>query len=215
MSLANGSLPPFLFLTILLILHFRAVVKYMKRLDFDLSHFERDAKGWLVEAEVKYFPPEDLAEAQSWATSESPKFFYSFNYVDAEANLGYIGFVSSRVGKCDPSPPDQPLRVLDLFAGAGGLSFGLHQAGLHVATAIEYSQDAADNYKHTHGGTDILVGDTVAIKIALQYMVQTYAEQNESTKQFCSNDTRWVCLRFVNTLNIPRSPSDFAATLYG
>lgn len=40
--------------------------------------------------------------------------------------------------------------VLDLFAGAGGLSEGLHMASWDVAVAVELNKDAADTYRHNH-----------------------------------------------------------------
>ena len=40
----------------------------------------------------------------------------------------------------------QPPRVLDLFAGCGGLSLGLHRAGFHIAGAIEKDMHAARSH---------------------------------------------------------------------
>lgn len=41
--------------------------------------------------------------------------------------------------------------VLDVFAGAGGLSIGLAEAGFEPAAAIEFVEDAARSYAHRHG----------------------------------------------------------------
>jgi len=43
-----------------------------------------------------------------------------------------------------------PIRFLDLFAGAGGLSIGLAAAGFEPAGAIEISEDAANTYEAWH-----------------------------------------------------------------
>lgn len=40
---------------------------------------------------------------------------------------------------------DHPIGI-DLFAGAGGFSLGFHQAGFHMAAAVEYDVDAAMTY---------------------------------------------------------------------
>ena len=39
------------------------------------------------------------------------------------------------------------MRALDLFAGAGGFSLGLQQAGIEVVAAIEWDRDAAATYR--------------------------------------------------------------------
>ena len=44
-----------------------------------------------------------------------------------------------------PAPPDQPVGV-DLFAGAGGFSLGMKNAGFHVAGAVEHDVHAALTY---------------------------------------------------------------------
>jgi len=43
-----------------------------------------------------------------------------------------------------------PLRVIDLFCGAGGLSLGLKRAGLHVVLSNEFSADAEWTYRANH-----------------------------------------------------------------
>ena len=49
--------------------------------------------------------------------------------------------------------------VLDLFAGAGGLSHGLAMAGLHPAGAVEIHPHAALTYQRNHPGSPVLVKD--------------------------------------------------------
>ncbi|SDA14851.1 DNA (cytosine-5)-methyltransferase 1 [Nitrosospira sp. Nsp18] len=51
------------------------------------------------------------------------------------------------------------IAVVDLFAGAGGLSYGLHQAGFNVALALEQDLWAADTYRANHSSTKLIVED--------------------------------------------------------
>ena len=48
------------------------------------------------------------------------------------------------------------LKALDLFAGCGGLSFGLEEAGIDVVLANEIDEWAADTYAHNHPDTQLL-----------------------------------------------------------
>ncbi len=51
-----------------------------------------------------------------------------------------------------------PINAIDLFCGAGGLSCGLHNAGINVPLGIELNQIAADTYEHNLPG-QIIVDD--------------------------------------------------------
>lgn len=51
------------------------------------------------------------------------------------------------------------LKVLDLFAGCGGLSLGLSQAGFQVVAAVEIDQWAADTYRRNHLGVEVIQAD--------------------------------------------------------
>jgi len=51
------------------------------------------------------------------------------------------------------------LKALDLFAGCGGLSFGLDEAGIDVVLANEADAWAADTYEYNHPDTHMLRGD--------------------------------------------------------
>jgi DNA (cytosine-5)-methyltransferase 1 len=53
--------------------------------------------------------------------------------------------------------------VLDIFAGAGGLSIGLEQAGFTVAAAAEWDRDACETYAGAHPRADLLEGDVTAM----------------------------------------------------
>jgi DNA (cytosine-5)-methyltransferase 1 len=59
------------------------------------------------------------------------------------------GWVPSPAGLLIPPSAakryDRPVGI-DLFAGAGGFSLGCHQAGVHMAAAVEFDADAAITY---------------------------------------------------------------------
>lgn len=51
------------------------------------------------------------------------------------------------------------LRVLDLFAGVGGLSKGFENAGFEIAGAIEYDKTIADSLQKNHKDTVVFADD--------------------------------------------------------
>ena len=51
------------------------------------------------------------------------------------------------------------MKVLDIFAGAGGFSLGFQMAGYELVGAMEVDKWAADTYKHNHPTSKVLVGD--------------------------------------------------------
>jgi len=54
-------------------------------------------------------------------------------------------------------------KVLDLFAGVGGLSFGFEQSGFDVVFANEYDPLIAAAYKVNHTNTEMLVADITTV----------------------------------------------------
>lgn len=51
------------------------------------------------------------------------------------------------------------MKVLDLFAGAGGFSLGFQLAGYEVIGAIELDEWAAETFKFNHPNANVLIGD--------------------------------------------------------
>jgi DNA (cytosine-5)-methyltransferase 1 len=55
------------------------------------------------------------------------------------------------------------VRTLDVFAGAGGLSIGLEQAGFRIAAGAEWDPDACETFAKAHPSADVLEGDVNAM----------------------------------------------------
>ena len=51
------------------------------------------------------------------------------------------------------------MKILDLFAGAGGMSYGFKMAGFENIGAVEFDVDAANTYKKNVSDKNIFVGD--------------------------------------------------------
>lgn len=54
---------------------------------------------------------------------------------------------------------DSKLKVLDLFSGVGGLSYGFIMAGFDVVGAVEYDEFIAKSMKMNHKNTEMFIGD--------------------------------------------------------
>lgn len=50
-------------------------------------------------------------------------------------------------------------KIIDLFAGVGGMSLGFEKAGFGVIVANEYDESIATSYKKNHPNTKMIVGD--------------------------------------------------------
>src|SRR4051794_36737984 len=68
----------------------------------------------------------------------------------------------NRSGK-PPSCVRRPV-ALDLFAGAGGLSLGLEQAGFDVVAAVEYDPVHAATHEYNFPRTKVLCADVSALR---------------------------------------------------
>ena len=62
-----------------------------------------------------------------------------------------------------PGTVDRELTAVDLFAGAGGSSQGLRDAGFRVVGAIEHDEDAAATLAANHPGVQVTVADIASI----------------------------------------------------
>ena len=54
-------------------------------------------------------------------------------------------------------------RVIDLFAGVGGLSLGFEKKGFDVVLANEYDASIAASYIANHKNTKMIVGDITSL----------------------------------------------------
>ena len=55
------------------------------------------------------------------------------------------------------------VRALDIFAGAGGLSIGLEQAGFEIVAGAEWDADACETFAKAHPSADVVEGDVNAV----------------------------------------------------
>ena len=51
------------------------------------------------------------------------------------------------------------MKVIDLFAGVGGLSLGFLQNGFQVTKAIEFDVQIAQTFKNNHPEVEVIVDD--------------------------------------------------------
>lgn len=56
-------------------------------------------------------------------------------------------------------------KVIDLFAGVGGLSLGFENCGFDVILANEYDESIAAAYSKNHPSTKMIVGDITALDL--------------------------------------------------
>ena len=56
-------------------------------------------------------------------------------------------------------------KVIDLFAGVGGLSLGFEQQGFDVVLANEYDASIAAAYQQNHKNTKMIVGDITSLNL--------------------------------------------------
>src|SRR6266481_1973945 len=65
----------------------------------------------------------------------------------------------------DQSKQSKPVyTAVDLFAGCGGLTQGMHNAGFHTRVAVELESNATRAYKLNHPNTVILEKDIRQVK---------------------------------------------------
>jgi DNA-cytosine methyltransferase len=59
---------------------------------------------------------------------------------------------------------DKKLKMIDLFAGVGGISSGFEKVGFEVVSANEYKADIAKTYISNHPNTKMIVEDITKVK---------------------------------------------------
>lgn len=59
---------------------------------------------------------------------------------------------------------NKKMKVLDLFSGVGGLSYGFEMAGFEISGAIDFDKSIADSMKKNHKNTEMFIGDIRNIK---------------------------------------------------
>ncbi|KAG2426381.1 hypothetical protein HYH02_014809 [Chlamydomonas schloesseri] len=80
------------------------------------------------------------------------------------SSAGTFGRASAATSGPLLPPPVRPLATLDIFAGCGGLSEGLHQSGVSSTLwAVEYEENAAAAYQLNNPQTAVLAGDCNAL----------------------------------------------------
>jgi len=67
----------------------------------------------------------------------------------------------------------QQPNVLDIFAGCGGLSLGLSQAGWNIVAANEIDQWASDTYRLNHPNVEHLLCDVR--NLSTEYLKYNFA----------------------------------------
>ena len=75
---------------------------------------------------------------------------------------GYVTLVcnQSAVFPREKTPPDSKWKVLDLFCGCGGMSYGFEQTGDFVVTAgLDLLTDRIETFRSNHTFADAIVGD--------------------------------------------------------
>lgn len=61
------------------------------------------------------------------------------------------------------------MKVIDLFAGCGGLSIGFEKAGFEIVKAIEYDRMIAETYKKNHDNVSMIIDDIMNIDISKEF----------------------------------------------
>src|SRR5205823_288134 len=67
----------------------------------------------------------------------------------------------ARIVRAVPNPPS-PIRAIDLFCGAGGLSRGLRDAGFELVAAADQDPDSCATFRRNFPDTVLIQGDLTA-----------------------------------------------------
>ncbi len=98
------------------------------------------------------------------------------------------------------------LKAIELFAGAGGLSLGLHLSGWELLTAIEFDTRAANTYKHNFPNTNIIQSDVRDINFTKYLGIDLVAGGppcqpfSVAGKQLANADSRNMVPEFIRAI---------------
>lgn len=114
------------------------------------------------------------------------------------------------------------VRVLDLFAGAGGLSIGLEAAGFAIVAGAELDRDACETFGKAHPAAEVLPGDVGQIPFkpwqgVIDCVVGGPPCQPWSIggKQLGANDPRDGWPLFIKALNVIKPRAFIAENVAG
>jgi DNA (cytosine-5)-methyltransferase 1 len=65
------------------------------------------------------------------------------------------------------------MKIIDLFAGCGGLTTGFEQAGFNSVLAVEMDNGAAETYSLNHPNTTVLIKDITTIDKIIPYISES------------------------------------------
>ena len=57
------------------------------------------------------------------------------------------------------------MRVIDLFAGVGGLSYGFSMSNFDIVFAVEHDKEIANTFKKNHPDTDVFSDDIETLDV--------------------------------------------------
>ncbi len=98
-------------------------------------------------------------------------------------------------------------RAIDIFAGAGGLSLGLHMAGWNIVAAIEYDKQAATTYKQNFPHTEVIHSDICTVDLRQFHSIDLLAGGppcqpfSVAGKQQAAEDARDMIPQFIRAVN--------------
>lgn len=72
----------------------------------------------------------------------------------------------------------QMIGALDLFAGAGGFSIGMENAGFNVIAAVEFNPKIAETYKFNHKNTTLIVDDITNVSASKEDPINEISSNN-------------------------------------
>ena len=100
-----------------------------------------------------------------WSQSGNHRFFYDEMYLPDEKQIVELPGYASEYEPPEGSVtnyirPEEPLKMMDVFSGVGGLSIGLEKSGVAKAKwAIEWDRAAAQAFKANHADCEVINDD--------------------------------------------------------